>query len=76
MSAMIDRFELSRDNSGKVNKGWRITRYSFGHCTIQHLRKGDSKTGVIDCFGNIVGADTYLISNYSREWEILVEYYK
>lgn len=49
-----DRFEIERDSSNRIAKGWRITRYSFGRCTIQHLRTGRSNTGVIDDFGNVV----------------------
>jgi hypothetical protein len=76
MPAYIDRFVLSRDSKGKIYKGWRVTRYSFGRCTIQHLRTGASKTGVVDCFGNVIGADSYMISDYAREWETLVEFYQ
>ena len=75
MPAMIDRFELARYEGGRVSKGWRVTRYTFGHCTMQHLRTGASKTGVIDCFGNIQSVDSYMISEYSRDNETLVEFY-
>lgn len=75
MPTMIDRFELSRDKGGRVSKGWRVTHYSFGRCTMQHLRTGASKTGVMDCFGNIQSADSYMISEYSRDNETLVEFY-
>lgn len=55
MATMIDRFETQpRDNGGRVKAGWRITRYTFGRMTIQHLRTGRSHTGSDDGFGNIV----------------------
>ena len=51
----IDCFETApRDSGGRVTKGWRVTRYSFGALTVQHLRSGQSKTGVVDCFGDVV----------------------
>lgn len=55
MTTMIDRFETRpRDSGGRVSAGWRITRYTFGRMTIQHLRTGRSHTGSDDGFGNIV----------------------
>lgn len=50
-----DRFEIKRDAGNRVSKGWRVTRWiSSGAVTIQHLRTGRSKTGIVDNFGNVV----------------------
>lgn len=55
MPLYIDRFETRpRDGGGRVSAGWRLTRYTFGACSIQHLRTGRSNTGVVDDFGNVI----------------------
>lgn len=76
MATTIDRFVLSQDSSGKrVKKGWRLTRYSFGIVTIQHLRTGACKTGVIDDFGDITPGNTYLQATYAFDNEEIVPFY-
>lgn len=75
MATTIDRFELSRDSGNRVKKGWRVTRYTFGHVTCQHLRTGASKTGVIDDFGGIQSTSTYIHSEYAFNHEELVPFY-
>lgn len=62
MATMLDRFETRpRDTGNRVTAGWRITRYTFGVMTIQHLRTGRSHTGADDGFGNITyGGDARL----------------
>ena len=76
MSISIDRFELMRDSSNKVKKGWRIERFiSLGVAIIQHLRSGESKTGVIDDFGNIIDCHHYLVTDYAYNNEEIVPFY-
>ena len=71
-----DRIVLEREHhTGKISKGWRVRRYSFGKVTMQHLRSGNSKTGVIDDFGNIVDCDSYLVSTYAVQHETIVPFY-
>lgn len=77
MASTIDRFVLEKDSDGRrVKKGWRVQRYSFGHTVIQHLRTGASRTGVIDDFGNIQYATSYLHAAYAFDHEELVPFYK
>lgn len=69
MATTNDRFETRhREISGRVTAGWRVTRYSFGYVTVQHLRSGRSKTGVIDCFGNVIYPE-----NNIHSWRIATE---
>jgi len=76
MSTQLDRFETRpRDAGGRVVGGWRVTRYSWGHATIQHLRSGASQTGVVDCYGNVVPVD-FRIIRWTMETEELVPFYK
>lgn len=76
MATTIDRFETApRDNGGRVTKGWRITRYTWGACTIQHLRSGRSCTGVVDDHGEIV----YPLNDIHplrMQWEDIVPFYR
>lgn len=77
MATSIDRFETKpRDNAKNITQGWRITRYSFGGCTIQHLRSGRRHSGVDDGFGNIVdaGSNAYNANIHMHHDEIVPFY--
>lgn len=76
MATTIDRFETApRDNGGRVKKGWRITRYSFGACTVQHLRTGRSCSGVVDDHGNVIWPANN-VTRWQLESEELVPFYR
>lgn len=71
-----DRFETRpRDSGNRVTAGWRVTRYSFGSVVVQHLRYGRSKTGVIDCFGEIVYPENN-IHPWRMETEETIPFYR
>lgn len=76
MPVTKDRFVLETCNhSGRVVKGWRLERYSFGRAIIQHLRSGRSYTGVIDDFGNVIYPAND-IHPWQMDTEEIVPYYK
>lgn len=63
-------FITQRYQSGRPRKSWTVTYWgSSGRVTIHNNRTQRSKTGVVDDFGNVVDADSWMASRYRWDHE-------